>query len=334
MSGHDVPIDYKSKIRVAWLTLIVSVALFVAKYWAYTITDSHAVFSDAMEGIVNIVTSALGIWVIHWAAQPADKDHPYGHGKAELLSSAFEGGLIAFAAVMIVIESVQSLIEPHPLKQLDSGLLIVLVAGVINLVLAIFLKKRGNSFNSPALLASGQHLLSDFMTSAAVIFGLILVKVTGFVWLDAASAILISIHLFIVGFTVVRDSISGLMDENNPELLAEWQKLINGNPFPGIIQIHHLRILKSGSFHHIDAHVVVPEFWTINEAHQSTSEFEHQLLSKYKFDGEFHFHIDPCRQVYCQFCDLEDCHIRKQKFETKKFLSIEELTELKEPDGV
>lgn len=327
-------VNYKSKLWMAWITLAVSIVLFLAKFWAYKITDSHAVFSDAMEGIVNIITSALGIWVIHWAAQPADKEHPYGHGKAELLSSAFEGGLIAFAAVMIVIESVQSLIQGHPLQQLDKGIFIVMLAGVVNLLLGFYLRNKGRSIDSPALSASGQHLLSDFITSAAVILGLILVKLTGFIWLDSALAIMISIHLLIVGFYVIRDSISGLMDKVEEGILQHWQQLINSNPFPGIIQIHHLRVMKSGGYHHIDAHVVVPEVWNIKDSHIATTAYEKLLIEKYPFDGEFHFHVDPCRQVYCQYCDLKDCPIRKESFKERKFFSIEELTHHKEPDGV
>lgn len=317
--------------RAALLSLIVSIALFAAKFWAYRVTLSQAVFSDAMETVVNVAAALLALIVLSVAHKPADREHPYGHGKVEFFSSAFEGGLIAFASIVISFEAVQTLIRGATIGQAGIGLVVTLATGVVNALLGWYLIVSGKRHQSVALEASGHHVLSDFVTSAGVAIGLLLVNLTGFVWIDPVIALCVGVYLGYTGIRLVRTSIGGLMDENDRELIGRLLELVAEKRPQGIIHLHHMRVMRSGRYHHIDAHAVVPEFWNVAEAHDYTVAFEEQLMRNYNYPGELHLHIDPCQQAYCQVCDYEPCPIRLQPFERKHTLSLEELTDPEEP---
>lgn len=317
--------------RAALLSLVVSVVLLVCKFWAYRVTQSQAVFSDAMETIVNVAAAVLALIVLGIAHKPADREHPYGHGKVEFFSAAFEGGLITFASIIISFEAVQTLVRGATINQTGIGLVVTFGAGIVNAILGWYLLASGRRHQSAALEASGHHVLSDFVTSAGVIVGLLLVKLTGYVWFDPLIALVVGIYLGYTGIRLVRSSVGGLIDEEDREIIEHLRKLVSEERPKGIIHLHHLRVMRSGRFHHIDAHAVVPEFWNVAEAHDRTVEFEEQLMRNYSYPGELHLHIDPCQQAYCQVCDFEPCPIRLQPFERKRTLSLEELTDPEEP---
>lgn len=184
---------------------------------------------------------------------------------------------------------------------------------------------------SIALESGGRHLLSDFLTTAAVVLGLLLVRFTGLLWIDSAVAILIGFHLAWTGLSLVRNSIGGLMDEEDPELIRDLADVCRNNLFPGIIQIHHAKIIRSGRYHHIDAHIVVPEFWQIEHAHDQTVIFERGVLRDYKFTGEINFHLDPCRRAYCRHCDLPECPVRQEEFVMRLPVKLKDFRNPEEP---
>ena len=301
------------------------------KFWAYNLTKSEAVFSDALESIVNVVTAALAIVVVIIAAKPADKDHPYGHGKVEYFSAAFEGGLITFAALAIIYKSIDALINPNELHNLGKGAIIIGIAGFVNFLLGVYLIRVGRKHKSLALEASGKHVISDFITSAGVIVGLGLVAITGQTWIDPVCALTVAFLLLLTGFKLVRESIGGLLDEENDDIVRAILNLIGSDRPAGIIQVHHLRVMRSGAYHHIDAHAVVPEYWDVREAHGYTDAFEDALMEQYPYDGELHLHLDPCRRAYCRYCDVVECPIRKEPFEKKRIIDFDELTSPQEP---
>ncbi len=317
--------------RAGWLSLCVSIALFGCKFWAYRVTGSQAVFSDAMETIVNVVAAGLALLVLTIAYKPADREHPYGHGKAEFFSAAFEGGLIAFASVVILLEAVRAVLRGASLTQTGVGLLVTFGAGVANALLGWYLIASGRRHRSPTLEASGHHVLSDFVTSVGVVVGLLLVKFTGLDWFDPLVAMAVGVYLGYTGIRLVRKSVGGLMDEEDREIISRLRELVGEKRPKGIIHLHHMRVMRSGRFHHIDAHVVVPEIWNVAEAHDRTVAFEEELMKNYPYPGELHLHVDPCRRAYCQVCDYEPCSIRLQPFEYSRVLSLEELTDPDEP---
>lgn len=318
----------------AYISLGVSTLLMLVKFFAFFVTSSHAILSDALESIVNVTAATLALWIIHISQRPADRDHPYGHGKAEYFSSVFEGALISFAAIMIFIESIEALISGHRIEKIDLGLLLVLGAGVANAFLGVYLIRLGKKTQSVALVASGKHVLSDFYTSGAVILGLLLVRTTGLVWIDAVAALAVACVLAWTGFSLVRESIYALMDAEDSRLIESLGEHFTACRTEGIIRIHHARVIRSGNYHHIDSHVVVPEFWDVTTAHEQTNNFEKAVIERYAHSGEIHFHIDPCRRVYCHACDVKDCKIRREVFVQVIPFTFDELTSPTEPEDL
>ncbi|MCK6596952.1 MAG: cation diffusion facilitator family transporter, partial [Bdellovibrionaceae bacterium] len=288
-----------AKLRAAKYSLVVSFIVICLKFFGYRVSGSTAIFSDALETLVNIITAATALWVINLVAKPKDQNHPYGHGKVEFFSAAFEGGLILFAAISIMIESYRSYSEGNKMTDLNLGILFVVLASLVNLAISLHLKKIGSKEKSETLLASSAHIMSDVVTTGGVVVGLFLVKLTGIFWLDPLLSFLIAFHLIFEGIKIVRRSISGLTDELDDETLNELSKSIQKNLQPGIINIHNLRTIRAGSFHHIDAHLIVPEFWNVAQSHKITHDFESNVVRDYPFDGEFAFHLDPCKKSYC-----------------------------------
>jgi cation diffusion facilitator family transporter len=261
-----------------------------------------------------------------FAGRPADRNHPYGHGKIEFFSAAFEGGLIAFAAVMIIYEAILYLLQGLEVRALDIGLAITGGAGLVNLVLGGFLLRTGRSYNSLILVADGKHVLSDFWTSLGVVVGLLLVRVTGVVWIDPLVAAIVGLNLAWTGIRLVRHAAGGLLDEEDSELLVRLLAALNASVVPGIIRVHNLRAIRSGRFSHIDAHLVVPEFWSVERAHDAADAFERQVIAAGALEGEIIFHTDPCRRALCAICTVEGCPVRVEPFSGRPPLTLEEAT--------
>lgn len=317
--------------RAAWISAIASILIFTMKIVAYKITGSTAVLSDALESIVNVVASIVALFVIRFASQPADSSHPYGHGKAESFSSTFEGGMILFASIMIIGEAAKALLFHEPTQKLELGLVIVAGAALLNLVLGLYLKRVGTTHHSEALRASGAHVLSDVWTTVGIMAGLGLVLVTKISWLDPLIAIGVGLQLAFSGYKIVRGSLGVLMDEQDEDILSDLANSLNKNRTAGIIDIHHLRTIRSGRFHHVDAHLVVPEYWDIAHVHGVIEEFEDHVVRDYDFDGELAFHLDPCKKSYCAVCDVEQCPIRQEPFRQAPHFTVKSLTGAPQP---
>ncbi|MCB0393477.1 MAG: cation transporter [Bdellovibrionales bacterium] len=317
--------------KYAAISLAAGLFLLAVKFFAYSITGSNAILSDALESIVNVTAASVALFVVRLSKKPADADHPYGHGKAEYFSATFEGGLITFAGIAIILESIRDFGSKNALQEIDSGLWLTIGAGLVNGVLGLTLKSIGKEHKSDALVASGIHLLSDLITTVGVTVGLILVKLTGIIAFDSITAIVVASYLIYSGYKVIRSSSSALMDAEDPESVSELKKIIEKYAYPGIIRIHALRVMRSGHYHHIDAHVVVPEFWDVQKTHNETNKYENKVIKEYSYDGEVHFHVDPCRRVYCEMCDLPNCQVRTKEFKGKPPLTVDELTSPVEP---
>jgi len=326
-SSVDTQADLRVRLRAGVVSLVVGSALLAAKYIAYQQTGSTAVLSDALESIVNVVAAMFAIGGLVFAGRPADRSHPYGHGKIEFFSAAFEGGLISFAAVMIIYQASASLWHAAEVRQLDLGLAITAGAGAVNLALGAFLVRTGRAHDSLTLVADGKHVLSDFWTSLGVVIGLTLVRVTGVVWLDPLVAAIVGLNLAWTGLRLVRHAAGGLLDEEDTALLEKLLGALNASMVPGIIRVHNLRAIRSGRFSHIDAHLVLPEFWPVERAHEAADAFERQVMAAGDIDGEIVFHTDPCRRLYCAQCDIGACPIRVEPFRSRSALTVEEVVQ-------
>lgn len=327
----------KKEIRVRmWaslVTFLVSFIVLAIKFWAFNITQSQSIYSDAVESIVNVITAIIGVIIIYYAALPVDEDHPYGHGKVEYFSAAFEGGLITLAAIFIFIEAVKAYFAGTPVHSLDQGLLLIALAGLINFAWGYILKIIGKNYASIALQSAGTHLLIDFWTTFGAIVGIGIVKFTGMIWVDRVIAILLGVHMARSGLKLVRQSASGLLDAEDVKILNRLADIFQKYAGDGVIQIHNTKVIRAGWFHHIDAHVVVPEFWSVEQAHLRIDNFENNVIRDYEYGGEANFHLDPCKRKYCSVCDYQDCQVRTKPFEARMPVELAHLRSKTEPKG-
>ncbi|MEZ4649541.1 MAG: cation diffusion facilitator family transporter [Candidatus Eisenbacteria bacterium] len=312
------------RIRAGYISLGVSLVLLAAKFAAFLWTGSAAVLSDALESILNVFAAGVALFAIRLAQKPRDRNHPYGHGKIEFVSAAFEGGLISFAAVLIGYAAVRTFWVGPDIREIDLGLAIVLGAGVANAALGFYLLYAGRRYSSLALEADGKHVLTDFWTSAAVVVALGLVKLTGKEWIDPLCALLISFQLMRTGIGLLRQALGPLLDEEDDAAVRTLVDEFESHLTPGIINVHSVRIIRSGRFHHVDAHVVVPEFWDIHTAHARAEKYEREVMRSFGPDGEIEFHIEPCERLYCERCSWEPCPVRVEAFRERRPLSVEE----------
>jgi cation diffusion facilitator family transporter len=317
--------NIRSLRMAARLAFITSLLLLMAKFGAYYLTGSKAVFSDAIESIINVVTGAFLMLSIMVSTTPVDENHPYGHGKIEAFSAGLEGGLIILAAIMILVEAIPGFFAPYPPKNLGFGIFILGGAGVINLAVGTFLLHTGKKHKSEALRADGRHLLTDFYTSAGVIIGLLLYQITGLVWIDPLVACLVAINILIPGTRLFNNSIKNLMNEADPELLGRIVKGLNKIKKPGWLYPHKLRALRSGRYHHVDLHISLPHYWTLSQVHEAEKEITDALLEAIGEEGDIMIHVDPCEPPYCPACGIDSCKERYAEFTSSSDWTVQEV---------
>ncbi len=293
---------------------IVGILLFLAKLVAWHLTNSDAVFSDAMESIVNIIAAFMGLYALYLAAKPKDVDHPYGHGKVEFVTSGIEGALIVFAGIIIIVQAIDSLLQGNQPKKLDWGILIVAATAIINYVMGYISIKKGIRENSLVLQSSGKHLQSDTVTTLGVVMSLVLVYLTKVFWIDAVTALLFGTYIIVVGYKIIRKSLSGIMDEADLEMLARLANFLNQHRQPEWIDIHNMRIQQHGSKLHIDAHLTLPWYFELRKAHEEMEKIYRLIGENTDRNIEFNFHLDDCKPTSCEICQLKDCKVRQKDF--------------------
>ena len=307
----------KENLRIQVWVVMVAIILFLFKITAYFLTKSVAVLTDALESIVNVIAGFIGLYSLYVAAKPRDDDHPYGHGKAEFLSAAIEGVLITIAGIFIIYEAILHFIDPHPLLKLDYGMLLIGITGIINFAVGRVSLNRGKKNNSAALIASGKHLISDTYTTIGIVVGLALIYFTHYVWIDGAVAIIFAIIVIYTGYTVLRSSIAGIMDEADKKLLGEMVEFLNKNRRENWIDLHNLRVIKYGSVLHIDCHLTVPWYLTVSDAHAEVEALTQLIRKEFGSTIEVFVHTDPCLDFSCSICLKQYCEVRKNSFKKK-----------------
>lgn len=293
---------------------IAGIVLFIAKLIAWRLTNSDAVFSDAMESIVNIIAAFMGLYSLYVAAKPKDEDHPYGHGKVEFITSGVEGTLIIFAGIVIIVQAANSLLSQNVPSKLDWGMAIVAATAVINYVMGYISLQKGLKEKSLVLQSSGKHLMSDTITTGGVVISLIIVYITKLFWLDAVVAILFGSYIIVVGYKIVRKSLSGIMDEQDLDLVEKIAKILENNREIDWIDIHNMKIQQFGANLHIDAHITLPYYYSLREAHQEMEKVIILLAKNSKRQVEFNFHMDDCKPKSCEICQIQNCPVREFPF--------------------
>lgn len=293
----------------------ISVILLVVKFIGYYLTHSVSILTDALESIVNVAAGFIGLYSLYVAAKPRDKDHPYGHGKAEFLSAAIEGTMIGIAGVVILYKAVQHLVHPVALQQLDLGIWLVAITAVVNYIVGYYCVRTGKKNNSAALIASGKHLQTDTISTLGIITGLLLLYFTGYKWMDPAIAMLFAVFIIYTGYKILRRSIAGIMDEADEKLLTEMVAYLNSNRRDSWVDLHNLRVIKYGAFLHLDAHFTVPWYLNVHEAHKEIDILAGLIRERYGESLELFVHSDGCLPFQCHICYKADCPVRQQAFE-------------------
>jgi cation diffusion facilitator family transporter len=292
----------------------VGIILLSIKGVAWFLTNSVAILTDALEGIINVLSAGMGLYALWLSSKPRDKNHPYGHGKVEFLSAGIEGTLIGVAGGLIIWESVKRFIEPMPVQSLDVGILLVSVAGGVNAILGWMAIKTGKRNHSLALESSGRHLMSDAWSTLGLIVGLGVLYLTGYLWLDALVAIIFGIIILLTGLRIVRRSVAGMMDEADMTLLEHLVDYLQGVRQEQWVDIHNLRIIKFGSVIHIDCHLTLPWFYSVREAHVEVTRLEDLVRDKFGHKVELFVHVDGCLPAACHICKKSDCGERQAPY--------------------
>ncbi len=298
-----------------WITLL-SVVLFLTKIIAYYFTHSLAILSDALESIVNVIAGFIGLYSLYIAAKPKDLEHPYGHGKAEFVSAAVEGGLIVAAGIMIIYETVANILRNEPVHQLDTGLWLIGATAILNFVAGTICLRLGKKNNSLALQASGKHLQVDTYSTLAIILGLIIILFTKLYWLDKVIAFVMSILIIYNGYKIIRSSLAGIMDEADMELLKKFIQILNKNRSENWVDLHNLRVIKYGNLLHVDCHLTVPWYLNIHEAHREIDHLSALIKQEFGDMIELFVHTDGCLPFSCQICSKK-CDHREHPFQQK-----------------
>jgi cation diffusion facilitator family transporter len=272
--------DNQSVHRLASFSIIVAIIIMAMKFYAWHMTGSVAFFSDALESIVNVVTSLIAWYAIGISHKPADEDHPFGHQKAEYFSAVAEGVLIVLAAFMIIREAVPALLNFKVLTFSPIGFYVNGSAAILNGLWAYLLIKAGRKARSPALVADGVHIYTDVVTSVGVLIGLVLAVQTGWFILDPIMAILVAFNILIHGWHVVFGSVQGLMDgaldPSDRDLIRET---ITNNA-QGAIEFHDLKTRRAGTVRFAEFHLVVPATMSVSVAHDICDKIENELVEK------------------------------------------------------
>ncbi|WP_292009394.1 cation diffusion facilitator family transporter [Chryseobacterium sp.] len=318
-----------NKIGFQKIIAVFGVILFIGKIIAWKLTNSDAVFSDAMESIVNVISAFMGLYSLYLAAKPKDEDHPYGHGKVEFVTSGIEGALIAIAGIMIIYEGINSLIVGKVLSKLDLGIWIITATAIINYLLGYISIKKGKAENSLVLISSGKHLQSDTITTIGVVLSLIIVYFTKIYWIDSVVALIFGGYIIFVGYKIVRKSLSGIMDEQDPEILNKIIEVLEANRKTEWIDIHNMKIQQFGSSLHIDAHITLPWYYSLRDAHKEMENVILLLVENIDRNIEFNFHMDDCKPFSCPVCQIMDCPVREREFVKRVTWTAENVTNLK-----
>lgn len=327
---HSPPptaIIHTPKVRLQIVVAFVGLVLLGAKLWAYHLTNSNAILTDALESIVNVVAGFLGLYSLVLAATPRDANHPYGHGKIEFISASIEGLLIAIAGASMIAKAVWGLLYPQPLADLEIGTIIIAITAVVNWLLGAISRQYGTRYHSPALSASGKHLQSDAYSTLGILLGLLLIYISNWQVLDNVIAIIFGAMIAATGYGILRQSIGGIMDEADTELLKTLITLMQQHRRPNWIDIHNLRVIKYGNVLHIDCHLTVPWYFNVRQAHDELDLLRHIVATQLPNPIELFIHTDPCLPQSCPLCSVMQCPHRQEAYQYSIDWSLDNVLE-------
>jgi cation diffusion facilitator family transporter len=278
--------------RLAIWSVVIGTIVLGLKYFAYYLTGSIALYSDALESIVNVATAVTALFAVHVSAKPADAGHPFGHSKVEYFSAVIEGVLIVVAAFSIVRQAYLGFLNPTPLDAPLLGMAVNGAAGALNAFWCWVLITQGGKHRSPALVADGRHLLTDVLTSVGVLIGVGAAYVTGVAILDPAIAALVALNILWSGWGLVRESVGGLMDEAVPAVTLDRIRNVISAKADGAVEAHDLRTRRAGNVTFVEFHLVVPGRMSVADAHDICDRLENAVESEVE-DARVTIHVEP-----------------------------------------
>lgn len=284
--------QHRSLRRYAVISILAALATIGLKGWAYAVTGSVGLLSDAFESLVNLAAAIVALIALTAAARPEDDDHRYGHSKAEYFSSGFEGALIMLAAASILYASIRRLIEPRPIEQLTLGVGISVAASVVNLLVARVLFRAARRHQSITLEADARHLMTDVWTSAGVVVGIWAASATGWQRLDPIVAIGVALNIVYAGVGILKRSLMGLLDTAIPDELQHKVTDILVRHTSGGVRFHALRTRQAGAWRFIDFHVLVPGNWSVKRGHDLLERLEEEVREAVPNSTVF-THLEP-----------------------------------------
>jgi len=311
------------KIKTMRFTLAGGVVLMGIKFFAYFITHSNAILTDALESIINITAGAFALFSIHYAAKPKDKTHPYGHGKIEFVSAGFEGAMIFLAGGAMFTKGIIAFYTKDVISEAGWGAALSAFSGAANFLMGRHLIKKGKAFNSGIMVADRKHLISDTLSSIGLVAGLIAIYFTKLNWIDYVITLVFAGAIIYTGVKLVLESVTNLLDKADQKKLQDVVDLLNKNRSDNWIDIHNLRVLKYGSQLHIDCHMTLPWYYTLEEVHTEVNKVETLVRDNLDYDIEFFIHADPCLPTSCPVCLLSECPVRKFPFARKLDWNLE-----------
>ncbi len=301
MSTSSTPRDLS---RYGWLAVAAALATIALKTGAWWVTGSVGLLADAAESSVNLVAAIVALVALKVAAMPADKNHNFGHSKAEYFSAAVEGVMIFVAASVIMVMAIMRFLAPQDLTAVGNGLAISIVAAVINATVAVVLIRAGRRYRSITLRADGRHLMTDVWTSAGVVVGVALVGLTGWNWLDPLVALAVGINILWTGYGLIRESMDGLMDVSLPkEDNARIREILSSRRGDGV-DFHAVRTRESGARQFMEMHMLVPGSWTVQQGHDAMEDLIEEINVEYP-DLRIIGHLEPIEDPR----SYEDMHL-------------------------
>jgi cation diffusion facilitator family transporter len=299
----------KSLKKFMYLSIAAGIATILLKFAAYRVTGSIGFFSDALESIVNLLAASFGLVMLHVSEKPADEGHEFGHSKAEYFSSAIEGALILLAAFSIIWSAIPRLINPITLENINIGLLFSVGASLVNLTVGQILIRNGKKNKSLLVEADGKHLMTDVWTSAGVIIGIFMVKITGILILDPIIAILVALNIVYTGYRLISRSTNGLMDASISESEINQVKKYLDSLKEKNITYHSLMTRQAGQRKFISFHLLVPGAWTVQQGHENADMIEETIEDMFDEPVTVTSHIEPVEDP----ASLKDIGIDRKK---------------------
>lgn len=292
----------------------ITTVLFFIKIAAWYLTHSVAILTDALEYTINVVAGFISLYSLYLSSLPKDENHPYGHGKVEFVSAAIEGLLMIISSFLIIYQAIFNLRNPHTVEKITYGIYLIAFTAAVNYAVGYYSVKMGKNNSTLALIATGRHMQSDTYATTGIVVGLVLMYFTKLLWIDSIVSLLFAFIIIITGYKILRGSLAGIMDEADNELLTDVVKYVNEHRRGNWMDLHNLRIIKYGVVLHLDCHLTLPYYFSINQGHDEVKTLENMVKQNFGESVEMFVHVDGCLYAQCPLCFKHDCPVRQHPF--------------------